>query len=250
MSNELLIRARDISLSYPILRSSSKSLRGALASRFLTKAKESRPVEFAALRNIDFEVFAGDRVAIVGANGAGKTTLLRLISGVYAPDKGTIERFGSVLPIFGNLPGMSGDATGYENIMLAAYSMGMPRSALPTLITDVEQFCELGDFLSMPMKSYSAGMAARLSFAIATGLSADIFVMDEFSFAAGDRFFKERARERAKGQLDRARAVFVASHDEQLLRTICNKGIYLSEGRLLRFGTVEDVLAEYAKALR
>lgn len=250
MQNKLLVRAKGVSLHYPILHSSSKSLRGMLANRFLAKARHGHPVEFAALRDVNFEVFAGDRVAVVGANGAGKTTLLRTISGIYAPDKGRLECFGSVLPLFGSLPGMSGDATGYENIMLAAYSMGMLRKDLPALMTDVEEFCQLGEFLSMPIKSYSAGMAARLNFAIATGMSADIFVMDEFSFAAGDRFFKERARERARGQLDRAQAVFVASHDDQLLLTICNKAIYLSDGHLLAFGPIEEVLGTYGKATR
>lgn len=221
-------------------------MRGSLAARFLKKAGTAAPVGFAALKDVSFDVYSGDRVALIGPNGAGKSTLLRVIANIYTPQSGSVERYGSVLPLFGPLPGVSEAATGYENIMLAAYSMGLPKGKLQSLIEDVEEFTELGDFLDMPIKTYSSGMMARLMFAVATGLRADIFVLDEFSFATGDRFFKEKATQRARQQLSHGKTAFVASHDDQFLKTICNKALYLSEGRPIRFGDFDEIAAEYS----
>lgn len=248
MKKPVLVKAEHIYLQYPLARSTSQSLRGTLASRFIRKARSERPGSFAALRNICFEASAGDRIGLVGPNGAGKSTLLRVIAGIYTPDAGVIERHGTVLPLFGNLPGISADATGYENVALAALSMGYSKAKLPELAEDVAQFTELREFLDLPIKAYSSGMVSRLLFAIATGMEADVFVMDEFSFATGDRTFKEKAKVRAERQLSRANAVFIASHDESFIRSVCNKVIYLSSGELISFGETEEVLQNYASA--
>jgi ABC-type polysaccharide/polyol phosphate transport system ATPase subunit len=200
---------------------------------------------YAALKDISFSASEGDRIGIVGANGAGKTTLLRVLAGIYLPDQGTVEVLGRILPFFGHFPGVNPDATGYENIKLSAYSMGMPPRSIPALIADIEEFTELGEFLSMPLRSYSTGMSTKLLFSIATALTADVFVLDEFSFATGDRFFKERAMQRSHSLIGRAKVVFLASHDESIVRTVCNKAIFLRHGQLVAFGQTEDILKEY-----
>lgn len=247
MSEPVIVRAHAVSLKFPLFAGGGgRSLRSSLAARFLKKAGTVGPVGFAALSDVSFEVQSGDRVALIGPNGAGKSTLLRVIANIYTPQSGSIERYGSVLPLFGPLPGISEAATGYENIMLAAYSMGIPKEKLQSLIEDVEEFTELGDFLDMPIKTYSSGMMARLMFAVATGLRAEIFVLDEFSFATGDKFFKEKATQRAHQQLSHGKTAFVASHDDAFLKTICNKALYLSEGRLIKFGEFDEVLAAYS----
>jgi ABC-2 type transport system ATP-binding protein/lipopolysaccharide transport system ATP-binding protein len=203
---------------------------------------------FAALNEISFEARDGDRIALIGPNGAGKSTLLRLISDIYQPDSGTLDRFGSVLPLLGTLPGTSPDASGLENVILSAYSMGLTRAQMPEIVAEVEAFAELGDFMELPIRTYSSGMLARLFFAIITSLTAEIFVMDEFSFVSGDAAFQERAQARARRLVDRAKTVFIASHDPHLVLSICNKAIYLSKGVMVAFGEAKHVLNEYMLA--
>ncbi len=247
MTPALTVVAENVSLSYPVYGGPQMTLRGMIADRLYFKGRAKTPKHVAALKDISFETFKGDRVALIGPNGAGKSTLLRLISDIYQPDLGKLNHFGTVLPLLGALPGISSDASGYENIKLAVYSIGLARDRLADVIAEVEEFSQLGDFLSLPLKTYSSGMVARLFFAVLTSLTADIFVMDEFSFATGDASFKERAQKRARNLLERASTVFIASHDSDLLRNTCNKAIYLKNGTLAAFGPFEDVLRDYEK---
>jgi len=240
-----VVRITDVHLSYPLLGGRSNSIRGMLADRIWKRGANAIPTGFAALKGISFSAYENDRVALIGANGAGKTTLLRVISGIFAPDAGKVEVAGSIIPLLGHFPGVNADATGYENIKLAAYTMGFSTSEVPDLVKDVESFTGLGDFLNMPIKTYSAGMSAKLLFAIVTSFNADVFALDEFSFATGDHVFKERARERALRLMERAKTVFLASHDDAVLRSVCNKALLLQGGCLVASGTVDEVLAEY-----
>ncbi len=246
----LTVLAKKVRLSYPIHGAVQRSLRGTLVERLYGRGIASPGSRsFAALQNVSFESREGDRVALIGPNGAGKSTLLRIIADIFQPDSGEIKRFGSVLPLLGVLPGISPDASGYENVKLSAYSLGIKPEQLPEIVTEVESFAELGEFMALPIRTYSSGMVARLFFAIVTSLSAEIFVMDEFSFVSGDASFQEKARLRARRLLDRAKTVFIASHDENVVTNICNKAIYLSQGNVVAFGDVRDVLNEYNSAV-
>ena len=189
-------------------------------------------------------------MALVGANGAGKTTLLRMISGIYAPASGSAKVYGSVLPLLGHMPGINPDATGYENIKLAAYTIGVDRAHVPAVTRDVAEFTELGSFLQMPLKTYSAGMSARLLFGVITAFKADVYALDEFSFSAGDHAFKERAQQRALLLMEQAKTIFLASHDDDILRRVCNRALYLEAGRVVADGPVDEVLERYHKAER
>jgi ABC-2 type transport system ATP-binding protein/lipopolysaccharide transport system ATP-binding protein len=246
----LTVLAKKVRLSYPIHGAVPQSLRGTLVERLYGRGIASPGSRsFTALQNVSFESREGDRVALIGPNGAGKSTLLRIIADIFQPDSGEIKRFGSVLPLLGVLPGISPDASGYENVKLSAYSLGIKPDQLPEIVTEVESFAELGEFMALPIRTYSSGMVARLFFAIVTSLSAEIFVMDEFSFVSGDASFQEKARLRARRLLDRAKTVFIASHDENVVTNICNKAIYLSQGNIVAFGDVRDVLNEYNSAV-
>ncbi len=247
MKNDRTFIARNIWLSYRLLGTSGQSLRGLMAEKVFGRQYKLPRHSFTALKGIGFEAYENDRIALIGANGAGKTSLLKVISGIYAPDCGEVWCDGTVMPLLGGLPGISPDATGYENIRLSAYSMGVARSDIQDVIADVRAFSELDDFLHMPLRTYSSGMSARLLFSIVTALKADIFVLDEFAFASGDMFFVEKAKKRARDLVNSAKTVLIASHDDRLLRDICNKGVYLRNGELVAFGDVNEVLDEYSR---
>jgi ABC-type polysaccharide/polyol phosphate transport system ATPase subunit len=238
-------RLQNVSLHYARLGAAGGTFRGRLADQIWKRSANTQPEGFCALKDVSFTAHKGDRIAIIGANGAGKTTLLRVISQIFEPDAGTVELFGAVIPLLGHFPGVSLDATGYENVKLAAYTMGINRDQIPEITADVAEFTELGDFLEQPIKTYSAGMSAKLLFAIMTSFTADIYALDEFSFATGDHFFKSKAQKRSLTLMERAKTVFLASHDEEILRSVCNRAILLEKGRMVSTGTVNEVLGAY-----
>jgi ABC-type polysaccharide/polyol phosphate transport system ATPase subunit len=238
-------RLQNVSLYYARLGTAGGTFRGRLADGIWKRSANTHSAGFCALKDVSFTAHQGDRIAIIGANGAGKTTLLRVISQIFEPDAGTVEVFGSVIPLLGHFPGVSPDATGYENVKLAAYTMGIGPDQIPDITADVAEFTELGEFLEQPIKTYSAGMSAKLLFAIMTSFTADIFALDEFSFATGDHFFKSKAQKRSITLMERAKTVFLASHDADILRSVCNRAILLEKGRMVSTGAVNEVLDAY-----
>ena len=200
-----------------------------------------------ALNNMSLNLADGDRVCLIGANGAGKTTLLRLIAGIYPPSTGVVEVYGNVFALLGSSMILNTDATGYENIRLAANLYHWPKNALPKLIRDIEEFTELGEYLSLPTRIYSAGMQARLAFAIATSQAPDILLIDE-NIGAGDKHFQEKAQERVQRFMGEARIVVLASHSIELCRRICSKAVLMSKGHGIFFGDIDEAFARYARS--
>jgi len=201
-----------------------------------------------ALNNMSLDLADGDRVCLIGANGAGKTTLLRLIAGIYPPSTGIVEVHGKVFALLGSNMILNTDATGYENIGLAANLYHWPKDALPQLVRDIEEFTELGEYLSLPTRIYSAGMQARLAFAIATSQSPDILLIDE-GIGAGDTHFQEKAQERVQRFMGAARVVVLASHSIELCRKICSKAVLMSKGHEVFFGDIDEAFARYARSV-
>jgi len=197
-----------------------------------------------AVRDLSIEIQEGDRVGLIGHNGAGKTTLLRVLAGIYPCSGGTLERRGSVRSILASNMALNPDATGYENIRLVAKLNDWRRDMLDAHIRDVEEFTELGEYLSLPLRIYSAGMAARLSFALATIQAPDILLLDE-GIGAGDAQFQEKAQKRVNDFLDRAKIIVAASHSAALLKSICNKGMLLNQGQLVHYGDLSEALRIY-----
>lgn len=183
-----------------------------------------------ALEGLNFELRAGDRLGLVGANGSGKTTLLKVIHGIYEPTDGSVEVGGRVDALFNINLGFRREATGRRNIVLRGLINGWNRDQIEERMEEIIAFSELGDFIDMPFKSYSQGMAVRLAFSIATSLDPEILLMDEW-IGAGDPSFREKARKRMQALADKAGIIVLASHNSELIRRTCNCMLELNAGR-------------------
>lgn len=207
----------------------------------LQSSNEADPIVVRALDHVTLKLNHGDFVGLVGHNGAGKSTMLRVLAGIYEPIHGTCDIEGGVSPLFASAPGFHPDDTGYENIMTCGLLLGMKRSEITRKIKDIGDFAELGDFLSLPVRTYSAGMALRLGFAIATAIDPEILLLDE-GISAGDARFALHARERMKQLISRSSIMVLASHSDDLIRAMCNRAILLDRGKIVADGKVEDIL--------
>jgi ABC-type polysaccharide/polyol phosphate transport system ATPase subunit len=243
------VKVRDVSLQIPIYDTHNLRLfkvpsfgRAKVGSSDIRNASGTLLVN--ALQDVNLELSQGDRVCLIGHNGAGKTTLLRLLAGIYPPSTGVIEISGRVFALLGNSMSLNSDATGYENIRLIASLYNWPKDQLSAYIRDIEEFTELGEYLSLPTRVYSAGMQARLAFAMATTQSADILLIDE-NVGAGDAQFQEKSRERIAHFMNRAKIILLASHSQELCRAICNKAVWLSKGRNVFYGEIDEAFRMY-----
>jgi ABC-type polysaccharide/polyol phosphate transport system ATPase subunit len=216
-------------------------LRKAVGGKF---AQTGHNLIINALNNISLEAHNGDRIGLVGQNGAGKTTLLRVLAGVYPPTSGAVQVIGRVSPMFDISLGMSPDSTGIENIRVCGGLWGLSRAEIAAGIDDIVEFTELGDYLKIPVRTYSAGMLLRLSFAIATLRQPEILLLDEI-IGVGDASFMAKAKARLKKVVNRAQILVVSSHSDVIIRDLCDKVIWLDKGSIAAFGAVDDVLAAY-----
>lgn len=185
-----------------------------------------------AIDNLNLEIRAGDRVALSGHNGSGKTTLLRVICGIYKPSAGAIAIKGRVGALIDATAGMDFEATGLENIYLRGYMLGMNRAQISSKIEEIADFTELGRFLELPVRTYSAGMFTRLAFAVSTAVETDILLIDE-GIGAGDSAFQHKVHKRIHGLFERTPIVLLASHAEGLVQQFCNRRVSLEHGKLV-----------------
>jgi ABC-type polysaccharide/polyol phosphate transport system ATPase subunit len=199
-----------------------------------------------ALNELDLQLGDGDRVCLIGHNGAGKTTLLRVIAGIYPPTSGSLEVDGKVMALLGNSLALNADATGYENIRLVARLYDWPKEKLPGFTRDIEEFTELGEYLSLPTRIYSTGMLTRLAFALATMRSPDVLLMDE-GIGAGDAHFQAKAQARTHDFVNRTRIMVLASHSVELCKATCNKALLMEKGSRVFFGDVDEAFGRYAE---
>jgi lipopolysaccharide transport system ATP-binding protein len=234
------IVADNIVVEFPIYGGKSRSLKHTFvraATGGLLARNAAERVVVRALNELSFHFVEGDRIGIVGHNGSGKTTLLRVIAGAYEPVSGTISVVGKVATMISMTLGMDPESTGYENIFLRATVMGFKPSQIAPLADEIAEFSELGDYIHMPLRTYSSGMAMRLAFAVSTSVSADILLMDEW-LSAGDAAFSVKAQVRLSSLVDRAKLLVLASHDEKLIQKICNKIMRLDHGDVVGFEAV------------
>jgi ABC-2 type transport system ATP-binding protein len=233
----------DVGIDIPIFDVSRASLRKALLGRTIGGrfGQSGSHVTVRALKNITFEAHDGDRIALVGDNGSGKSTLLRVVSKVYPPTSGAVSIVGRISPMFDATLGMSMDATGLENIQIAGTIWGLTRSQIKDNVDDIADFTELGDYLKVPVRTYSNGMLLRLAFAIATAREPEILLIDEI-IGVGDVGFFEKAFARLHRLVERSRILIVAAHQDAMLRRLCDKAIWLSHGNLIHYGDIESVL--------
>jgi len=240
---------RGVSVEFPIYQGANRSLKKALlragTGGGLKRSSDNR-VCVRALDNLTFDLVHGDRVGLVGPNGAGKTTLLRVLAQIYEPVHGQIEVEGRISPLFDTGLGLAMDATGYENIYLRGYYMGMRPHEVRTRMNEIAEFTELGDYLNMPVKTYSSGMILRLAFAVATCIQPEILIMDEWMMA-GDASFLKKARKRMESFVAQSSIMVLATHSEPLMMEWCTKAIYLEQGEIKMIGPTKEVLNEYRR---
>jgi ABC-type polysaccharide/polyol phosphate transport system ATPase subunit len=240
--------AEHVNVEFPIY-GAQRSFRKVLFERatggiVAQDARNSNRAIIKALNDVTFELNEGDRLGLVGHNGAGKSTLLRVLAGVYHPVSGRVLVDGMITPLFDALPGIDVEDTGYENIRTASMLFGLDPDKTDKMIESVEEFSELGEYMGLPIRTYSTGMTMRLGFAFATSMEPGILLMDE-GIGAGDARFADRAMERMESFVGRSRIVVIASHSDALVRSMCTKAALMHTGRMVSFGPVDAVLEEY-----
>ncbi len=196
------------------------------------------------IKDVSFIANSGDKVALLGLNGAGKSTLLRLLIGVYSPSDGRVIINGSIGGVLDNGIGFEPEASGYDNIYYRSYMLGLSKKEIDENIDEIIAFTELESDIHVPIKYYSSGMSMKLSFAISSHWKTDILLMDEV-IGVGDKNFQEKAQNRINSQLIDTKILFLASHNLPLIKDYCNKGLVLSEGKLVFYGNLEDALENY-----
>lgn len=228
------ISLKNVGVNFPIYGAGASSLKKTLAAsvtggRF---GMETGVKVVQALSDINLELKAGDRLGLIGHNGAGKSTLLRTLAGVYEPSVGDFVRKGTLASLIDPSLGIEADATGLENIMLRGLVMGMSKRKIDSLTDDIVDFSGLGDYISMPVRTYSTGMLMRLAFSISTSVEADILLMDEW-LSVGDAEFTEKAEKRMKDVVSGAGILVLASHSPELIAKECNRVVHLEHGRIV-----------------
>lgn len=245
-----MISFNRVSLDIPIINANSFSLKrhllGSMSKKIHSDDHARRSVR--AIDDLSFTAQQGEKIALIGRNGAGKSTLLRLMAGIYPPSAGDIMIDGSVNAMIDIMLGMDEELSGYDNIILKARYRGIHKSELDAFIGDVIDFCELEDFIYLPIKTYSSGMLMRLSFGIATYQSTDILILDEW-VSVGDLKFAEKARQRLDEQIRRASLLVFASHDLDALEAVCRRGLVLDGGQIAFDGPVDEAVAFYKSSV-
>lgn len=243
------IQLENVAVSFPVYSTSGRSLKTQLLAATTGGRISSDPsgggvTIVDALQDISLELQDGDRVGLVGHNGAGKTTLLRVLAGIYEPNSGRVSIDGHVVPLLSINLGMDLESTGYENITLRGLYLGLSKQRIRAQIEEIADFTELGDFLYLPIRTYSDGMRMRLAFSISTAVAPDILLLDE-GIGAGDAAFLRKASLRLKQFTERVSIIVLSSHSEDLIRNMCTKVVLLEHGRVLAFGETEDILSRY-----
>lgn len=236
-----------VTVEFPLLHVGNRSLKKAIVARATggsVLAEAGAPKVVRALSELTLSIRSGDRLGLVGPNGSGKTTLLRTLAGIYEPVAGTLHSEGRIATLLDVAAGMSPELTGWENIQLRGMLLGFNRAQVEEISPSIEEFTELGDFLNMPLRTYSSGMMLRLAFALATSIEPDILLMDEWVLA-GDAAFAAKASARLSAMVERAKVMVLASHSESVIREWCNRAIYVKHGSLIADGSVDEVLTRY-----
>lgn len=241
------IELRNVSVEFPVYNVNARSFK----NKFLRMATGGAVVQDAnqrmvvnALRDINLSLRDGDRVGLIGHNGSGKSTILRLLSRIYEPTQGAMHIEGQISPLLNIMHGIETELTGIENISVRGTILGLSKQQIKERIQEIADFSGLGDYLHMPLRTYSSGMMVRLAFAISTSIKPDILLIDEV-FGAGDADFMEKARQRMITLLQQSSIVVLATHSDALINEFCNKTLLLEGGRIKYFGDVEGGLAAY-----
>lgn len=237
------ITVEGLSVRFPLFSATSRSLKGSMLSMF--DGRRGAGTRFhEALHDVSFVIEPGDRVCLVGLNGAGKSTLLKTLAGIIPPSAGTITIHGEVSPLLDFATGFEMEMTGYDNIISRGLFLGYSGKEMRERQPEIAEFCGLGKFLHEPVKTYSSGMFLRLAFAIVTSIEPDILIVDEI-VGAGDQSFADKAQKRMLRIIDQGNIVVMATHSVPLALQLCNKAIWLEDGRIIDFGSARSILEAY-----
>jgi ABC-type polysaccharide/polyol phosphate transport system ATPase subunit len=206
-------------------------------------------IKVRALQEVSLSFQEGQRVGIIGPNGAGKSTLLKLLAGIYPPTRGRRHVDGRISSLFDIALGFEGDASGWENISYRGYLQGETPRSMRDKIKPIAEFSELGEFLNMPVRYYSAGMMVRLAFSIATAIEPEILLVDEV-LSVGDMAFQEKARKRMREMMAKAQLIVAVSHDLHSLTKLCDRGVWLDHGRVRLVGPMSEVISAYTDSVK
>lgn len=229
------ISAQNISVKFPVFDAKHRSFKNSLlqvATGGKLVSQDKSPTYVEALKNINLEIKEGERVALVGHNGSGKTTLLRVLAGVYPPTTGNLIVNGKITSLLNSKLGMDNELTGIENIKTRGIFLGMTKQEIKSRTDEIVEFSELGDFINLPVRTYSSGMVLRLAFSITTCITPEILIMDEW-LSVGDKEFKQKAEIRLHDFIDSAGILIFATHDNKMAKKLCNKQYTLNHGILV-----------------
>jgi len=204
--------------------------------------------EFWALHHVDFALHAGESLALIGRNGAGKTTILKLLANITKPTAGTIEIYGTLSALIELGAGFHPDLTGRENVYLNGAILGLNRKAIDRRFDEILEFSELEHFIDTPVKRYSSGMTVRLGFAVASCIEPDILLVDEV-LAVGDASFQQKCMHRIRTLLKNGTSIIFVSHNFYLVQAVCDKGLYLNQGKVCCYGPTQEVISVYEQDL-
>ncbi|MDO4928063.1 MAG: ABC transporter ATP-binding protein [Corynebacterium sp.] len=233
-------------VEFPIFDAKSRSMKKAFlgAAGGAIGRNTSNTVVVEALKDVNLHLQEGDRVGLVGHNGAGKSTLLRLLSGIYEPTRGSAIVKGRVAPVFDLGVGMDPEISGYENIIIRGLFLGQSRKQMKQKMDDIAEFTELGEYLSMPLRTYSTGMRIRLALGVVTSIEPEILLLDE-GIGAVDAAFMAKARTRLQELVQRSGILVFASHSNDFLVQLCDTALLVDHGQITKAGAVDDVVEAY-----
>src|SRR5690625_4081314 len=241
--NDIAVDLRDVSIRFNMAEEKLDNMK-----EFIIKAikRELQFKEFWALKNISFQIKKGERVGILGLNGSGKSVLLKTIAGVLKPTTGDISVNGTLAPLIELGAGFDPDYSGRENIFLNGAVLGYSKKFILERLDNIVEFAELEDFIDTPLKNYSSGMRARLGFSIATLVEPEILIVDEV-LAVGDHKFRKKSESKMLSMFDSGTTVLFVSHSINQVRRLCNRAIWLHEGKIVMDGDVKTVSEEYER---
>ena len=242
----LAVRVQDLSITYRTTFERKPTLKQTLV-RFGRGQRAVKEVK--AIKNVSFEVKNGTAMGIIGSNGAGKSTLMRAMAGILPPSEGSIEVWGRASTLLALGVGFNQSLSGRENIILGGLASGLTRKEVEERADEVAEWTELGDFIDMPMRTYSSGMAARVGFSVAVHMKPDILMIDE-ALSTGDAAFREKANAKMAELRDSARAMFLVSHGLGSIKEMCSEAMWIDKGKLMMVGEPEDVVSAYMKFVK